>query len=140
LIHTFPPESEIPARITRTPIRFQLLSFIRSSDKEKEMNKLLARTLIAAALVVGTSFTATAVMAADAAAAAPTDEQLAASVKAALDADANLKPFNLMVTSKKAEVSIDGTVDHGEQMAEAGQIAEKVPGVKFVINNINPKD
>ncbi|GGP25700.1 BON domain-containing protein [Silvimonas amylolytica] len=105
------------------------------------MNKLLARTLIAAALVVGTSFTATAAMAADAAAAAaPTDEQLAASVKAALDADATLKAFNLAVTSKKAEVTIDGTVDHGEQMAQAGQIAEKVPGVKYVINNINPKD
>ncbi|WP_283151286.1 BON domain-containing protein [Silvimonas soli] len=105
------------------------------------MNKLLARTLIAAALALGTSLVSTGAIAADAPAAAPvSDEALAAAVKSALDADPELKAFNLVVASKKAEVSIDGTVDHGVQMAQAGQIAEKVPGVKYVINNITPKD
>ena len=78
--------------------------------------------------------------AADAAAVAKT-------VKAALDADASLKAFDLKVVGKndkkdpsKVDVTIDGTVDQGEQMAQAGMIAEKVKGVQYVNNNIMPKN
>jgi hyperosmotically inducible protein len=78
--------------------------------------------------------------AADAAAVAKT-------VKAALDADAKLKAFDLKVKGandkkdpSKVDVTIDGTVDTGEQMAQAGMIAEKVKGVQFVNNNIMPKN
>ncbi|GAB7128018.1 BON domain-containing protein [Amantichitinum ursilacus] len=77
--------------------------------------------------------------AAPAAAAAPKDAALAANVKAALDADSELAPFNLQVTGKDADVTINGNVDTGLQMAKAGMVAEKVKGVRYVANNIMPK-
>nr|WP_176426092.1 BON domain-containing protein [Chromobacterium sp. ASV5] len=69
---------------------------------------------------------------------APSDEELAVSVKQALDADADLKPLNLTVVSQKSEVTIQGKMTDDQQMFKAGQIAEKVPGVKFVINKMEP--
>jgi hypothetical protein len=65
------------------------------------------------------------------------DEQLASNVKNALDADPELKALDLHVVSKKQEVTIDGKMTDDQQMYKAGVIAEKVPGVKFVINNMN---
>lgn len=67
------------------------------------------------------------------------DLKLSSEVKAAIDSSATLKAFNLKVSSKDGNVTIDGTVDQGLQMAEVGMIAEKVAGVKFVFNNIMPK-
>lgn len=68
------------------------------------------------------------------------DAELAAKVKTAIETtDPALKAFNLKVTSKNNEVTIEGNVDEGQQMAEVGMIAEKVQGVKYVINNIYPK-
>ena len=75
-----------------------------------------------------------------AAPAAPKDDALAANVKTALDADSELAPFNLQVTGKDADVTIAGNVDSGLQMAKAGMIAEKVKGVRYVANNIMPKN
>ncbi|WP_373974002.1 BON domain-containing protein [Chitinibacter sp. SCUT-21] len=72
---------------------------------------------------------------------------VAATVKAALDADASLKPFDLKVTGandkknpSKVDVTIDGSVEIGEQMAQAGMIAQEVKGVQYVFNNIMPKN
>ena len=72
---------------------------------------------------------------------------VANAVKAALNADAQLKAFDLKVKGandkkdpSKVDVTIDGSVDTGEQMAQAGMIAEKVKGVQFVNNNIMPKN
>jgi len=67
------------------------------------------------------------------------DLKLAGEVKTAIDANAALKAFNLKITAKDGNVTIDGAVDEGLQMAEVGSIAEKVAGVKFVFNNIMPK-
>ncbi|MBM5574192.1 BON domain-containing protein [Deefgea sp. CFH1-16] len=68
-------------------------------------------------------------------------------VKKALDADPALKPFDLQVKGAndkkdptKVDVTIVGVVEIGEQMAQAGMIAEKVKGVQFVFNNIEPKN
>ncbi|WP_410499882.1 BON domain-containing protein [Chitinibacter sp. S2-10] len=72
---------------------------------------------------------------------------IAKAVKVALDADATLKAFDLKVTGandkknpSKVDVTIDGSVDSGEQMAQAGMIAEQVKGVQYVFNNIMPKN
>jgi len=73
------------------------------------------------------------------AAASSPDEELAARVKATLDAQPELQGLNLKVTSKNAEVTVAGTVDSGEQLYKAGVTAEKVPGVKYVINDMHPK-
>ncbi|WP_174875886.1 BON domain-containing protein [Vogesella oryzae] len=67
------------------------------------------------------------------------DMALAEKVKTAIDASSSLKPFNLKVSSKNNDVTIEGSVNEGLQMAEAGMIAEKVEGVKYVFNNIVPK-
>ena len=72
---------------------------------------------------------------------------VAQAVKTALDADAQLKAFDLKVKGandkkdpSKVDVTIDGGVDTGEQMAQAGMIAEQVKGVRYVFNNIMPKN
>ncbi|XZG70675.1 BON domain-containing protein [Chitinibacteraceae bacterium HSL-7] len=70
----------------------------------------------------------------------PTDAALAANVKAAIDADPELKPFDLRVDGKGSDVTINGATENGEQMAKAGMIAEKVDGVKYVFNDIMPKN
>lgn len=71
------------------------------------------------------------------AAQATADAELASKVKAALDGDEELRKLNLQVSIKKQnEVVIDGTMTDDQQMFKAGVIAEKVPGVKFVINNM----
>ncbi|TJZ77594.1 BON domain-containing protein [Chitiniphilus eburneus] len=70
----------------------------------------------------------------------PKDAALAANVKTALDSDAELAKFNLAVTGKGEDVTIEGATDTGLQMAQAGIIAEKVPGVRYVMNNIQPRD
>ncbi|MBX9298710.1 BON domain-containing protein [Chromobacterium vaccinii] len=103
------------------------------------MKRIANRSLLLAALACSGAFATHAVYADDAAVAAPTDEQLAASVKQALDAEPALKPLDLKVSSKKGEVTIEGTMTDDQQMFQAGQAAEKVPGVKFVINKMEQK-
>lgn len=71
------------------------------------------------------------------AAQAAADAELASKVKAALDGDEELRKLNLKVTiHKQNEAVIDGTMTDDQQMLKAGLIAEKVPGVKYVINNM----
>ncbi|BCL77053.1 hypothetical protein JHS3_27890 [Jeongeupia sp. HS-3] len=81
--------------------------------------------------------------AAPAAAAKPAelkDAALAAAVKTALDADASLKAFDIKVSAKGQDVKLDGSVATGQDMAQAGMIAEKVKGVRYVDNNLMPKN
>jgi len=68
------------------------------------------------------------------------DLELATKVKTAIESNKTLKSFNLKVTGKNGDVTIDGVVDEGQQMAEVGMLAEQVPGVKYVFNNIVPKN
>lgn len=70
---------------------------------------------------------------------ANSEEELAAAVQAAINADPALKAQNLKVTAKKDEVTITGEVSDEMMMLTAAQIAEKVKGVKYVINEIYPK-
>ncbi|RXZ44976.1 BON domain-containing protein [Crenobacter cavernae] len=74
-----------------------------------------------------------------AAAAVDPDVALASSVKSALDKDASLKPLNLKVTSKKGDVKIEGAMTDDQQMLKAGLIAQDVPGVKNVVNDMKFK-
>ncbi len=98
------------------------------------MKRIFARSALLATLALQAAFLPAIVHAEDA---PVTDEQLAVNVKSALDADPELKALDLKVTSKKQEVTIDGKMSDDQQMYKAGVIAEKVPGVKFVINNMN---
>ncbi|GHD62282.1 BON domain-containing protein [Jeongeupia chitinilytica] len=68
------------------------------------------------------------------------DAALAAAVKTALDADPSLKGFDIKVTGKGEDVKLDGSVASGADMAQAGMIAEKVKGVRYVDNNLMPKN
>ncbi|WP_240928949.1 BON domain-containing protein [Iodobacter violaceini] len=67
-------------------------------------------------------------------------DALAAAVKGSLDNDLVLQKYNLKVKGKEADVTIEGSVDEGEQMARAGNVAEQVKGVRYVFNNIVPKN
>ncbi len=98
------------------------------------MKHLFARSALLATLALNIGFAPLMAHAEDA---VPSDEQLATNVKNALDADPELKALDLHVVSKKQEVTIDGKMTDDQQMFKAGVIAEKVPGVKFVINNMN---
>lgn len=68
------------------------------------------------------------------------DTELATNVKAALDSDSELQKLGLTVSSKKGEVTIEGTMTDDQQMAKAGMIAEKVSGVVFVNNKMELKN
>ncbi|WP_434633188.1 BON domain-containing protein [Chromobacterium sp. CV08] len=105
------------------------------------MKRVAGQTLLLAALALSGGFSVQAYADTPAAqsAAAPSDAELAAGVKQALDADPELKALNLQVSSAKGEVTIAGVMSDDQQMFKAGQIAEKVPGVKFVINKMEQK-
>ncbi len=98
------------------------------------MKRFFARSALFATLALSIGGSALLAHAEDA---PVSDEQLASNVKNALDADPELKTLDLHVASKKQEVTIDGKMTDDQQMYKAGVIAEKVPGVKFVINNMN---
>lgn len=76
------------------------------------------------------------VYAEDAAAAQQADAQLATTVQTALNADPALAKLNLKVTSKKGDITIEGTMTDDQQMVRAGEIAQSVPGVKNVTNDM----
>ncbi|MDN0082982.1 BON domain-containing protein [Crenobacter sp. SG2305] len=101
------------------------------------MKSFTTRAVFLMALLSPALLTSPLVHAADQGAAAQvSDSELAGKVKAALDSDADLKKLNLKVTSKQGEVTITGTMTDDQQMYNAGVIAEKVSGVKYVINNM----
>ncbi|MTD33729.1 BON domain-containing protein [Paludibacterium sp. dN 18-1] len=64
------------------------------------------------------------------------DVALAKQVKTALDQDPDLAKLNLLVTNKKGDITIDGTMTDDQQMVRTGEIAQNVPGVKNILNNM----
>ncbi|WP_052941315.1 BON domain-containing protein [Chromobacterium subtsugae] len=104
------------------------------------MKRFASQTLLLAALAFSGAFATQAYAEGAVAVAAPTDAELAASVKQALDSDAELKALDLKVSSNKSEVTIEGQMSDDQQMFRAGQIAEQIPGVKFVINKMELKN
>jgi hyperosmotically inducible protein len=103
---------------------------------ENDMKQIATRAAFLLALCAPLLAVSHAAYAEDAAAAQLTDEQLAATVKGALDADPELAKLNLKVTSKKGDIKIEGTMTDDQQMVRAGTIAEKIPGVKNVLNDM----
>lgn len=69
------------------------------------------------------------------------DADITAAVEAALAAEPTLKGQKITVTTKgekDKEVTLTGTVTEPMLMVTAAQVAEKVHGVKYVINEIYP--
>ncbi|WP_051304538.1 BON domain-containing protein [Chitinilyticum litopenaei] len=66
----------------------------------------------------------------------PADLALAARVKAALDADPELYPFDLAVAVRAGEVILRGSCQTGAQMLKAGRIATALVGAAAVSNRI----
>lgn len=73
-----------------------------------------------------------------------TDADITAAVQAALAAQPDLKDQKIAVSTKsnskgEREVTLSGTVPEQQMMVNAGMAAEKVAGVTYVINDINPE-
>ena len=67
------------------------------------------------------------------------DEALVTAVRASLASHPELKADKLDVTSKNAEVTLAGPVEDGATLYKIGLEVQKVPGVKYVINEMMPK-
>ena len=67
------------------------------------------------------------------------DKALTAKVKSALHDNAEYKFDDVNVTAFKGTVQLSGFVATSDQKKKAGDIAEKVEGVKHVENNITVK-
>jgi len=74
------------------------------------------------------------------AAAPANDEAVVASVKAALAAKPELKSGDLKIASKNGEVTIAGIVESGSQLYKIADTAQKIPGVKWVNNEMAIKN
>lgn len=68
------------------------------------------------------------------------DDQITEQVKAAIAAEPTLKDQKIDVRTKGGEVNLSGLVTDQQLMVTAGHVAEKVPGVKYVINEIDNAD
>lgn len=110
------------------------------------MKTLSSMLAIALTLLIGAvPLTSVPAHAADAEVAAPkSDAEITAAVEAALAAEPSLKGQKISVTTKtvkgEKEVILTGTVTDQQMMVSAGLAAEKVAGVKYVINEINPEE
>lgn len=100
-------------------------------------NRLLRAALFAS--VIGTALPMSGQALAQADAKAPNDEAIVAAVKAALAGKPELKASDLKVTSKNGEVTLEGPVEDGRTLYNISVAAQKVSGVKFVINEMMPK-
>lgn len=67
-------------------------------------------------------------------------DPLVEKVKAALAAEPALKGIQIDVTNKDGTITLAGQPDNGQQLFKAAVAAEKTPGVKFVINEMYPKN
>lgn len=67
------------------------------------------------------------------------DATITTKVKAAFVRDPIVKVLQVDVTTFKGDVQLSGFVDTSEQKTRAAQIAEGVPGVRSVTNNITVK-
>jgi osmotically-inducible protein OsmY len=70
--------------------------------------------------------------------AANTDAALVESVKATL-ASPTLNASHLKVSAKSGEITLSGDVQDGQQLAKIAMAVQKLPGVKAVIPDMNPK-
>lgn len=64
------------------------------------------------------------------------DTAMSADVKAALLADAGLKPFSISVLTYLGQVTLAGEVNTAQQRDQAGRLARGVKGVKGVRNDL----
>ena len=96
--------------------------------------KALTTSFILSAL-----FATAAAFAADAPAAVP-DDEITRQAQAALAADPVLKSQKINVSTEKGEVHLTGVVAEQDMMVTAGHLIEKIPGVKFVLNEIDNED
>jgi len=69
-------------------------------------------------------------------AAAVDDATLTAKVKTAIIAEPGMNALQIDVDTKNAIVSLTGNVDTTQVKARAAQLAETVPGVRSVVNNL----
>jgi osmotically-inducible protein OsmY len=67
-------------------------------------------------------------------------DMLVEKVKAALADEPTLKDVKLEISNKDGTITLAGHPDTGAQLFKAATITEKIPGVKFVINEMYPKD
>jgi hyperosmotically inducible periplasmic protein len=79
----------------------------------------------------------------DAAMAAPTakqmraaDRKLARDVRRAMAKAQGFDVSNVFVRARSGAVTLTGSVPEGDQIAQAGEIAKGVPGVKSVLNRV----
>ena len=68
------------------------------------------------------------------------DKSINSRVRSALGDNAEYKFGDVHVTSFRGTVQLSGFVNTTDQKRKAGEIAEKVEGVKSVANNITVKD
>jgi hyperosmotically inducible protein len=68
------------------------------------------------------------------------DKSLAARVNQALGGNPEYKFDEVLIVSLKGTVQLSGFVNTAEQKTRAGELAQQVPGVKEVVNNITVKD
>jgi len=62
------------------------------------------------------------------------DSVITTKVKAAIFKEENLKSLQINVTTKKAVVHLEGTVDSAQNIAKAVEVARRVTGVALVEN------
>ncbi len=67
-------------------------------------------------------------------------DPLVEKVKAAFAAEPALNGIKIDVTNKDGTITLAGHPDTGQQLFKAAVAAEKTPGVKFVINEMYPKE
>lgn len=67
-------------------------------------------------------------------------DPLVEKVKAALAAEPALNGVQIDVSNKDGTITLAGHPDNGQQLFKAAVAAEKTPGVKYVINEMYPKD
>lgn len=103
-------------------------------------NRILLAALLAGFLSLGGPAMAETATPAASAAAPSSDEAVVAAVKTALAAKPELKAETLNVTSKHGEVTIAGTVENSAQLYSIAETAQKVPGVKWINNEMVTKE
>jgi osmotically-inducible protein OsmY len=64
------------------------------------------------------------------------DSVITTKVKAAIFKEENLKTLQINVTTKKAVVHLEGTVDSAQNVARAAEVAKRVDGVALVENGL----
>lgn len=91
-----------------------------------------------AALVAGTTLTActASTRTSETAGEYVDDTAITSRIKTRLLNDAGLKSFNIGVETYKSEVQLSGFVNSAQQKERAEEIAENVPGVKSVRNDL----